>query len=517
MAEASMTSQSTTSSSLPGGSAAAANVSVYVRWRPLTPEEAGHEEITRTTHNEGRMQRVVFQGQRCMAGTNVPAKTLVKEAAAGAKPSTAMTKNMARLAKKLRKREAKANRFHGLLHGVFESEDNNQTVYENSVKQCVAHVLNGGVGAVFTYGQTGSGKTHTVLGYGEEQGLAYQAMEQMQEAIQKMNRDDAWVNVSFTEMYKRSVYDLLNKRSAAAARENADGDVVFRKYTNNPTAEDESVGFEVRKYQCRTVADASDAIQLGIQHRVVGNSNVHSQSSRSHAFLEYEITTEKLESLKGLRANLEGELNEIAAIDDFQKRLEEEPETLPVKVRFLSQVKSSSRRKYTFDLSQKRNQCMLEWMTPEQLAPKPVKGKDPVHKWYSWLIKQVEAQLDAVKTEEGAWCQGKMVLVDLAGSEHGADKRNQSQSAEEWQEAKQINVSLAALNDVIYAQHSGKKRVPYRASVLTRILRKYLSDKRCQTVMIGNLSPSLIHSAKSMKTLRYCCMVAKAGTAAREE
>lgn len=106
-----------------------------------------------------------------------------------------------------------------------------------------------------------------------------------------------------------------------------------------------------------------------------------------------------------------------------------------------------------------------------------------------------------------------MVLVDLAGSEHGADKRNKlGQSNEEWQEAKQINVSLAALNDVIYAQHSGKKRVPYRASILTRILRKYLKDERCKTVMIGNLSPSLIHSVKSMKTLRYCCMVAKAGT-----
>merc|ERR1719326_704515 len=175
---------------------------------------------------------------------------------------------MARLARKLKKREAKANKFDGLLHGVFESQDDNQIVYENSVQQCVEHVLSGGVGAVFTYGQTGSGKTHTVLGYGEEPGLAYQAMEQMQKELQNMNRDDAWVNVSFTEMHKRSVYDLLNNRSAAAARENLEGDVVFRKYTKSKDKKrDDSEGFEVRKYQCRTLADASSAIQLGIQNR----------------------------------------------------------------------------------------------------------------------------------------------------------------------------------------------------------------------------------------------------------
>merc|ERR1719356_1413680 len=220
-----------------------------------------------------------------------------------------MSKNMARLARKLRKREAKANKFNGLLHGVFESDDKNETVYENSVKHCVKHVLNGGVGAVFTYGQTGSGKTHTVLGYGEEHGLAYQAMEEMLQEIEKLNRDDAWVNVSFTEFHKRSVYDLLNNRSAAAALENEFGEVVFRKYTKSKDRKrDDTDGFEMRKFQCRTTDDAASAIQMGIQNRIVGNSNVHSQSSRSHAFLEAEMTTERIESLKRLVADLEKDL-----------------------------------------------------------------------------------------------------------------------------------------------------------------------------------------------------------------
>lgn len=487
MAEASMTSQTTTASPTKG-----ADVSVYVRWRPLIVEEAGHEEIARTTHNEGTMQRVVFSGAQYMAGTNVK-KTEIEVK----KPLTPRSKRMARIAKKMKKREEKVNKFDGLLHGVFEADDKNDTVYENSVKHCMKHVLNGGVGAVFNYGQTGSGKTHTVLGCGEEHGMAYRAMEEMMQEIEKMNRDDAWVNVSFTEFHKRSVYDLLNNRSAAAARESDSGEVVFRKYIKEKDrSRDDTEGFEVRKFQCRTADDAASAIQMGIQNRVVGNSNVHSQSSRSHAFLQAEMTTERIESFKRLVVDLEKDL-----MNTYTDQR--------IKLRCLERGKSC-----VLDKSQERNQTFLEWMTPEQLSTK-VRGDggySGIRNWYTWMIQQVEAHIETVKAEEGACFKGKMVLVDLAGSEHGADKRNKSQSKEEWQEAKQINISLSALNDVISAQHLGKKRVPYRASVLTRILRKYLSDERCKTVMIGNLSPSLVHSPKTMKTLRYCCMVAKAGT-----
>lgn len=441
------------------------------------------------------MQRVVFSGEQYMAGTNVK-KTKIEVA----KPLTPRSKRMARIARKLKKREEKANKFDGLLHGVFEAEDKNETVYENSVKYCMKHVLNGGVGAVFTYGQTGSGKTHTVLGCGEEHGLAYQAMEEMLQEIEKLNRDDAWVNVSFTEFHKRSVYDLLNNRSAAAALENEFGEVVFRKYTKSKDRKrDDTDGFEMRKFQCRTTDDAASAIQMGIQNRIVGNSNVHSQSSRSHAFLEAEMTTERIESLKRLVADLEKDLLKTYTEQRFKLRCLERGKTC------------------VLDNTQERNQTFLEWMTPEQVSKK-VRGGGyaGIRNWYTWLIQQVEAHIEKVKADEGACFLGKMVLVDLAGSEHGADKRNKSQSKEEWQEAKQINISLSALNDVISAQHSGKKRVPYRASVLTRILRKYLSDEQCKTVMIGNLSPSLVHSPKTMKTLRYCCMVAKAGTERNE-
>jgi len=492
-----MNSQQTTSLSEGG------NVSVYVRWRPLIKVEAGHQEIARTAPKvkEGSMQRVVFSGQKCLAGTNILAETVEEGVTQDNKPLSPRAKRMARLAKKMRKREKKATSFDGMCHGVFEAGDDNRTVYENSVSNCVKHVLNGGVGAVFTYGQTSSGKTHTVLGYGEEHGMAYLAMEEMQREVQRMNRDDVYVNVSFTEFHKRNVYDLLNDRSAAAARENADGDVLFRKYTKTKDRNrDDSESFEMKKVQCRTAADTLSMIQMGIQNRVVGDSNLHSQSSRSHAFLEYEMTTDKIESWKRYVLDLERELYQQTNMTGKPKKKRCREEGRNRKTRFV------------LDKSMEKNQPILEWMTEEQVETRIYgTGYDGMRKWYNWLIQQVEGHIDAIKTQEGTCFKGKMVLCDLAGSEHGADKRNKTQTAEEWQEAKQINISLSALNDVIYAQHMGKKRVPYRASVLTRILRKYISDERCKTVMIGNLSPSVIHSSKTMKTLRYCCMVAKAG------
>jgi hypothetical protein len=499
MAEASTQSQSTsslksTSSSLASG----ANVSVFVRWRPLIKGEAGHEEIRRSAKPEGTMQRVTYSGQRCKAGTNIPAKTVetASESASSA-PSSLQEKRLALLKKRLQKREKKANGFNGLLHGVFEAEQNNTAVFEASVQPCVDHVLEGGVGAVFSYGQTSSGKTHTILGYGEEHGLYYQAMEQMTKKLESLNNPNAYVSVSFMEMHKRSVYDLMDNRKEAAVRETGSGEVVFRARTQ--TEGNEGGGYSVKKIHCKTAADAFAAIQNGLQMRTTGDSNLHSQSSRSHAFLELELTTDRIEFYKNLYIQIN---DEFTALMGGAKAIR----------RFESTGRGFQTRQINQTLAE--NEPLISWMTEKQLN-KRVRGKGlkGVANFYEWLLKQLNTHIEKVKEAEGMCFKGKLVFVDLAGSEHGADKRNNEQSAEEWQEAKQINISLAALNDVLKKKYSGEKtalkRIPYRASLLTLILRQYFSHKLCKTVMIGNLSSSLTHSVKSSKTLRYCCMVAK--------
>ena len=57
------------------------------------------------------------------------------------------------------------------------------------------------------------------------------------------------------------------------------------------------------------------------------------------------------------------------------------------------------------------------------------------------------------------------------------------------EEAKQINLSLSSLGNVISALADGKKHVPYRDSKMTRILKDSLGGN-CKTSIIICCSPS---------------------------
>lgn len=101
----------------------------------------------------------------------------------------------------------------------------------------------------------------------------------------------------------------------------------------------------------------------------------------------------------------------------------------------------------------------------------------------------------------------KMCLVDLAGSERAsiAYKENRSKSLQ--REGGNINKSLLALGNCINAL-AGKSRkggsvyIPYRSSVLTRILSDSLGGN-CRTAMIATISPSALSYDDTHNTLTY--------------
>jgi hypothetical protein len=94
---------------------------------------------------------------------------------------------------------------------------------------------------------------------------------------------------------------------------------------------------------------------------------------------------------------------------------------------------------------------------------------------HSWLLAHFTLMSSRVfimtvtqRSPEGSTKVGKLNLVDLAGSEK-VGKTGATGSVLE--EAKNINKSLSALGNCIYALTSSKKvHVPYRDSKLTRIL-----------------------------------------------
>eukprot|EP01065_Artemidia_motanka_P049758 TRINITY_DN8341_c0_g3_i1.p1 TRINITY_DN8341_c0_g3~~TRINITY_DN8341_c0_g3_i1.p1 ORF type:complete len:1155 (+),score=394.08 TRINITY_DN8341_c0_g3_i1:23-3466(+) len=95
-------------------------------------------------------------------------------------------------------------------------------------------------------------------------------------------------------------------------------------------------------------------------------------------------------------------------------------------------------------------------------------------------------------------------LVDLAGSER--NKKSQAQG-ERLVEANSINLSLATLKRVIDAlvynsNHERKVNIPYRDSVLTKLLSHSLGGNS-KTVMIAAVSPHFDNTEETVNTLRY--------------
>ena len=102
--------------------------------------------------------------------------------------------------------------------------------------------------------------------------------------------------------------------------------------------------------------------------------------------------------------------------------------------------------------------------------------------------------------EEKKYVASKLNLVDLAGSER---INKTGAQGDRLQEAKNINLSLSALGNVISALVDGKSHhIPYRDSKLTRLLQDSLGGNT-KTVMIANCSPADYNFDETLSTLRY--------------
>ncbi|KAH3765111.1 kinesin motor domain protein [Pelomyxa schiedti] len=89
-------------------------------------------------------------------------------------------------------------------------------------------------------------------------------------------------------------------------------------------------------------------------------------------------------------------------------------------------------------------------------------------------------------------------LVDLAGSESLCYTHGDAQQ----QETKHINVSLTCLKDVITALSRKEQFIPYRNSLLTKLLQHSLG-RDCLTAMVCCISPSFSNRNWSKRTLQF--------------
>mmetsp|Transcript_24028 Transcript_24028/g.52338 ORF Transcript_24028/g.52338 Transcript_24028/m.52338 type:complete len:282 (-) Transcript_24028:376-1221(-) len=95
--------------------------------------------------------------------------------------------------------------------------------------------------------------------------------------------------------------------------------------------------------------------------------------------------------------------------------------------------------------------------------------------------------------------KGELLLIDLAGSERNKD--SWSHSAKLRREGAEINSSLMALKNCFRAQATNQPFVPFRASLLTRILKRPLTDRNSKTAVIATVSPAAGDTEHTISTL----------------
>ncbi|XP_022094268.1 kinesin-like protein KIF27 [Acanthaster planci] len=160
---------------------------------------------------------------------------------------------------------------------VLSSKTNQEEVYNVCVNSLVASFFEGYNATVFAYGQTGSGKTYTVGGHTaatlteDEQGIIPRAVQHMFSIIEENHNVDYNLNVSYIEIYKEELKDLLDLETNSKEmhiREDEHGNTVVIGAT---------------EVSCESLDEVLNCLAIGSAHRHTGATNMNEVSSRSHS------------------------------------------------------------------------------------------------------------------------------------------------------------------------------------------------------------------------------------------
>lgn len=153
---------------------------------------------------------------------------------------------------------------------VFDSDQDNQAIYEATVLPLVVETFKGAKTSCFCYGQTGSGKTFTMMGPsdGSVPGLYLLAAYDVIDLLNSYS--DLKLNISFYEIYCGKLQDLLNKKAEIICREDNKGQV---QLTN------------IKEHEVSTVQEIMNVLKTGMKFRAAGETGANAESSRSHAIM----------------------------------------------------------------------------------------------------------------------------------------------------------------------------------------------------------------------------------------
>ncbi|XP_015704687.1 kinesin-like protein KIF27 isoform X3 [Coturnix japonica] len=166
---------------------------------------------------------------------------------------------------------------------VFGKNSTQGEVYSVCIKPLLMSLTEGYNATVFAYGQTGSGKTYTI-GCGhiasiaeDEKGIIPRAIQELFQHISENHNIDFHVKVSYIEVYKEELRDLLELETSVKdlhIREDEKGNTVI-------------VG--AKEFEVECADEVMSLLESGNAARHTGTTQMNEHSSRSHAIFTISI------------------------------------------------------------------------------------------------------------------------------------------------------------------------------------------------------------------------------------
>ncbi|NXK13404.1 KIF27 protein, partial [Herpetotheres cachinnans] len=166
---------------------------------------------------------------------------------------------------------------------VFGKNSTQEEVYTVCIKPLLVSLTEGYNATVFAYGQTGSGKTYTIGGghiasiAEDEKGIIPRAIQELFQHISESHNIDFHVKVSYIEVYKEELRDLLELETSVKElhiREDEKGNTVI-------------VG--AKEFQVECADEVISLLESGNAARHTGTTQMNEHSSRSHAIFTISI------------------------------------------------------------------------------------------------------------------------------------------------------------------------------------------------------------------------------------
>uniref|UniRef100_A0A0N5BY37 Kinesin motor domain-containing protein n=1 Tax=Strongyloides papillosus TaxID=174720 RepID=A0A0N5BY37_STREA len=168
---------------------------------------------------------------------------------------------------------------------VFDKNSTQVEVFEKLGKRIVDGCVTGVNGTIFVYGQTGSGKTWTMLGpieghesNFENQGLLQRSINYLLlklDNIKSLNHSVTYsINAQCIQLYKETLYDLQTSQLHKITLKTRPQGTVVEGATNT---------------YIKTTSDLQKMLRHAWTNRIVSETSINAESSRSHAIFTFDI------------------------------------------------------------------------------------------------------------------------------------------------------------------------------------------------------------------------------------